>query len=36
MKDMREEFGNKACIVGEIVKSRMNWAGHMVRMKDEK
>ena len=26
----------KACIVGKIVKSRMKWAGHMVRMKDEK
>ena len=27
---------NMACIVGKIVKSRMKWAGHMVRMKDEK
>ena len=25
----------KACIVGKIVKSRMKWVGHMVRMKDE-
>ena len=33
MKDLREE---KACIVGKIVKSRMKWAEHMVRMKDEK
>ena len=36
MKDLREEVGTKACIVGKIVKSRMKWAGHMVRMKDEK
>ena len=33
MKDMRE-VGTKACIVGKIAKSRMKWAGHMVRMKD--
>ena len=36
MKDLREELGTKACIVGKIVKSRMKWAGHMVRMKDDK
>ena len=36
MTDLREEVGTKACIVGKIVKSRMKWAGHMVRMKDEK
>ena len=36
MKDLRGEVGTKACIVGKIVKSRMKWAGHMVRMKDEK
>ncbi len=34
MKDLREEVGNKPCIVGKIVKSRTKWAGHMVRMKD--
>ena len=33
MKDLREEGGTKACIVGKIVKSRMKWAGHM---KDDK
>ena len=27
MKDLREEVGNKACILGKIVKSRMKWAG---------
>ena len=36
MKAIREEVGTKACIVGKIVKSRMKWAGHMVRMKDDK
>ena len=36
MKDLREEVGTKACIVGKIVKSRMKWAGHMVRMNDDK
>ena len=36
MKDLREEVGTKDCIVGKIVKSRMKWAGHMVRMKDDK
>ncbi len=36
MKDLREEVGAKACIVGKIVKSRMKWAGHMVRMKAER
>ena len=33
MKDLRDEIGTKACIVGKIVKSRMKWAGHMVRKK---
>ena len=34
MKDLREEVGINACIVGKIGKSRMKWAGHMmVRMK---
>ena len=36
MKDLREEVGTNACIVGKIVKSRMKWAGHKVRMKDDK
>ena len=36
MNDLREEVGTNACIVGNIVKSRMKWAGHMVRMKDDK
>ena len=36
MKDLREEVGTNACIVGKIVRSRMKWAGHMVRMKDDK
>ena len=36
MKDLREEVGTKACIFGNIVKIRMKWAGHMVRMEDDK
>ena len=36
MKDLREEVGTKAFIVGKIVKSRIKWAGHMVRMKYDK
>ena len=38
MKDLREEVGTKACLVGKIpvVKSRIKWARHMVRMKDDK
>ena len=31
MKELREEVGTKACLVG-----KMKWAGHMVRMKVEK
>ena len=35
MKYLREEVGTtEACIVGKVVKSRMKWAGYMVRMKD--
>ena len=36
IKYLREEVGTKACIVGKIVKSRMKWGEHMVRMKDER
>ena len=35
MKDLREEVGTKPFIVDKIVKSRLEWAGHMVRMKDD-
>ena len=35
MKEQRE-VGTKACIVGKIAKSRMKWAGHIVRMKYDK
>ena len=30
-KDLGEEVGTKACIVGKIVKSRMKWAGENER-----
>ena len=36
MKDLLEEVGTKVCIVRKIVKSRMKWAEHIVRMKDDK
>ena len=36
MKDLREEVGTKACIGGKIVRTRMKWARHIVRMKDER
>ena len=36
VKWLREEVGTKACIIGRIVKTRIKWAGHMVRMKDER
>ena len=36
MKDLREEVGTKACVVGKIFKSWMKWAERMVRMKDER
>ena len=36
MKDLREEVVTKACIDVKIVKSRMKWDGHIVRMKDDK
>ena len=35
-KYLRDEDGIKACIVGNIVKSRTKWVGHMVRMKEDK
>ena len=36
MKVLREEVGTKARTVGKIVKSRIKWAGHMIKMKDER
>ena len=36
MKDLREEVVTEAYIVGKLVKSRMTWAGHMVKMKEER
>ena len=32
---LREDFGNKACLVGKTVLIQMQWAGHMARMKEE-
>ena len=36
MKDQIEEVVTNDSIIGKIVKSQMEWAGHMVRMKDER
>ena len=36
MKDLRETVVSKDCIVGKLVQSRMELAGHMVRMNDER
>ena len=36
MKNLSEKVGTEACIVGKIVKIRTKWAGHMVRMEDER
>ena len=37
MKDLTEtqEIGSDAGLVRKILKIRMRWAGHLVRMKDE-
>ena len=35
MKDPRKDIGNDASLVGEIIRTRKRWAGHMVRMKGE-
>ena len=36
MKDQREDILTKACIDGKIVTSRIKWAGHIIRMTDER
>ena len=36
MKDLSDDVGAKACTVGSIVNGRIKWAGHMVKMKDER
>ena len=36
VKDLREEVGTNAYIVGKSIKSRIKWAGNMVRMKDDR
>ena len=29
IKDIREELGTNVCIVGDIVKRRIKWTGHI-------
>ena len=36
IKDLRGEVVTEVCTLGRIGKSRMKWAGPMVRMKDER
>ena len=36
MNDIRELVLTKACIVRKILERRMKWAGHMVRLNDER
>ena len=36
IKALREEVGTKACIVDKIVRSRIKWAGQIVRIKNER
>ena len=32
MNDLREEVGMECSLTGRLVRSRMRWAGHLVRM----
>ena len=34
MKGLREEVETKSCIVGKIVKSRIKWTEHMIRINE--
>ena len=36
MGELREEVGIKKCLMGRLVKSRMKWAGHVERMKEDR
>ena len=36
MDDLREEVGIQKCLMGRLVKSRMKWAGHVERMKEDR
>ena len=36
MDELREEVGIQKCLMGRLVKSRMKWAGHVERMKEDR
>ena len=36
MDELREEVGIQKCLMGRLVKSRMNWAGYVERMKEDR
>ncbi len=36
MDELREEVGIQKCLMGRLVKSRMKWAGHVERIKDDR
>ena len=36
MDELREEVGIQKCLMGRLVKSRMKWAGHVERFKDDR
>ncbi len=36
MDELREEVGIEKCLMGRLVKSRMKWAGHVERMKEDR
>ena len=36
MDELREEIGMQMNLIGRLVKSRLKWAGHLVRMEEER
>ena len=36
MDELREEVGIQKCLMGRLVKSRLKWAGHVERMKEDR
>ena len=36
MDELREKVGIQKCLMGRLVKSRMKWAGHVERMKEDR
>ena len=36
MDELRKEVGIQKCLMGRLVKSRLKWAGHVERMKEDR